>query len=123
MGETSRETRVAASLSTSGTSTAELAVDLVPMVVFYRVSPFGRLFKALFVTSPWFALPNLLAGRGAVPERLVSPRGGARLGAELAGLLSDEAQWTAQREVLAGVRDRVTHADVADRAARAILER
>jgi lipid-A-disaccharide synthase len=54
---------VHAALTTSGTSTAELAVQQVPMVVFYRVSWLGRLGALLLVTSPWIAMANLLAGR------------------------------------------------------------
>lgn len=108
-------------LTTSGTSTAELAAALVPMVVFYRVSPLGRLGKALLVTSPYIAMANLLAGRDAVPERLVGRGGGAALADALAALLSDPARWAAVRAELEGVRARLARPGVAARAAREIL--
>lgn len=114
---------ISAALTTSGTSTAELAVSQVPMVVFYRVSPLGRLGAACFVTSPWIALANLLAGRRIVTERLVGRRGGTSLGADVAGLLSDAAAWSSTRSALGEVRAHVVHPDVADRCARAVLER
>ena len=112
---------VAAAITTSGTSTAELAAALVPMVVFYRVSPLGRVGKALLVTSPFVAMANLLAGRGVVPERLVSRGGGAALGDEAAALLADPVRWRATRDALVPVRERLAHPGVADRIARAVL--
>jgi lipid-A-disaccharide synthase len=115
--------QIAAAITTSGTSTAELAAALVPMVVFYRVSLLGRLGKALLVTSPFIAMANLLAGREVVPERLVSRRGGRALGDELVALLADPARWRAMRDTLVPVRDRLAHPGVADRVARAILAR
>jgi len=108
-------------LTTSGTSTAELAAALVPMVVFYRVSPLGRLGKALLVTSPFIAMANLLAGKEVVPERLVGRGGGASLADALGALLSDRARWTGVRADLEGVRGRLARPGVAARAAREIL--
>ena len=115
------EPRVAAALTTSGTSTCELAVDQVPMVVFYRASFLGRLGAKALVTSPFIAMANLLAGKEIVPERLVGRRGGAALADDLVAILEDPARWSAMREALGVVRDRVSHSGVADRAARAIL--
>lgn len=112
---------IAAALSTSGTSTSELAVALVPMVVFYRLPWLLRRLRPLYLAAPWFSMANLLAGREVVVERLVSRGDGAALGVELAALLSDGARWTATRAALAQVRARVAHPEVADRAARAVL--
>jgi lipid-A-disaccharide synthase len=113
---------IAAALTTSGTSTAELAVAAVPMVVFYRLPMLLRLVRRAYLATPWFAMANVLAGRDVVVERLVGPGDGASLGADLAALLSDRARWTATRAALMEVRARVAHPDVADRAARAILD-
>ena len=113
---------LAVSLTTSGTSTAELAVSLVPMVVFYRVTPLGRVGVALFLTTPWFSLANLLAGRDIVFERLVGRHEGKRLAAEVLSLLEDPARWAQMRRDVGHVRDRVCHPGVADRCARAILD-
>ncbi len=110
-----------AALTTSGTSTAELAAALVPMVVFYRVSPLGRLGKMALVTSPYIAMANLLAGHDAVPERLVGVGDGARLGDELADLIDDADRWRAVRADLERVRARLGREGVADRAAHAVL--
>jgi lipid-A-disaccharide synthase len=115
------EPPVAAALTTSGTSTCELAVDLVPMVVLYRVSWLGRVGAKALVTSPFVAMANLLAGREVVPERLVGRGGGASLAEDLVALLSDPARWSSTRAALGDVRARVAHPGVAERAARAAL--
>lgn len=112
---------VDAALSTSGTSTAELAASLVPMVVFYRVSWLGRLGKVALVTSPYIAMANLLAGHEAVPERLVGAGGGRALADELARLLEDPSRWRGVRAELERVRARLGREGVAVRAARAVL--
>ena len=113
---------LSAALTTSGTSTAELSVALVPMVVFYRVSLLARLGKQLFLTTPWFSLANLLAGREIVAEHLVGRRAGASLGAAVVALLTDPERWATARRELGEVRARVSHPGVADRCARAILD-
>ena len=115
------EEPVAIALTTSGTSTAELAAALVPMVVFYRTSLLARLGAGLLVTSPYVAMANLLAGREIVPEHLVPSSGGAALGEEVADLLADGARWSRMRADLATVRARLAHPDVAARAASFVL--
>ena len=121
LGRGAEEAPVAVALTTSGTSTAELAAALVPMVVFYRVSMLARLGARLLVTSPYVAMANLLAGREIVPERLVPAGGGAALGDEVAGLLADRDRWLRMRGDLATVRARLAHPDVAARAASFVL--
>ena len=95
-----------AALTTSGTSTAELSVALVPMVVFYRVSPLARLGKRLFVTTP-VVLAREPARRTRDRDRA------ARLGRwgassrRISALLGDPARWRAMREGLGEVRARL----------------
>lgn len=113
---------VAAALTTSGTSTAELAVAQVPMVVFYRLPLLLRALRPAFLLSPYFAMANVLAGARVVEERLVGAGSGPSLGASLAALLTDRVRWDATRAALGVVRARVTHPDVSDRVARAVLE-
>jgi lipid-A-disaccharide synthase len=111
-----------AALASSGTVTAELAAALVPMSVSYRVTWWARLGGELWFTAPYFCLANLLAGRRAVPERvLTTRRGAARLADDFLAVAGDAERWAAMRAHLAVVRARLETPRVAERAARAVL--
>ena len=78
----------AAALTKSGTSTLELAMAGVPMVVTYRVNPLTAAIARRLVTVPYAALVNLLAEREVVPELIqagVHARAAGRRGARAAG--------------------------------------
>lgn len=57
-------------LAASGTVTLETMLAGRPMVVAYRLAPTTYRIARHLVTAPFFALPNLLAGRELVPELL-----------------------------------------------------
>src|SRR5690606_3782974 len=80
-------------LTASGTASLEAMLLKRPMVVAYKVSPLTyRVVRRLGVARlPHFSLPNLLAGRGPVPE-FVQDRGGPdTMGPALLGCLTGEA--------------------------------
>lgn len=52
----------------SGTATIEAALLGTPMVVVYRVSPISAFLARPLIRTPYFAMPNLIAGRRIVPE-------------------------------------------------------
>jgi len=81
-------------LVASGTATLETLLCKRPMVVAYRVGrATAAVFRAFgFMKAPFFAQPNLLAGRRIVPELLQEEVTPARLGAELDAWLSDPAR-------------------------------
>ena len=54
----------------SGTGTLEAMLLRRPMVVAYRLGPLSYTLARLLVRTEFVALPNLLAGRELVPERL-----------------------------------------------------
>jgi len=68
----SREVMAAsdAVLLASGTATLEAALLRRPMVVAYRMGALSWLLLKQLVKTPYAALPNILAGRGLVPELL-----------------------------------------------------
>ncbi|MGE0190674.1 MAG: lipid-A-disaccharide synthase [Planctomycetota bacterium] len=109
-------------LACSGTATAELAVALVPHAGLYRVGRAKRVLAWLGVTAPFILLPNLVAGRRVVPERLLAgTREAASAADDLLAPLADPARWSATRADLETVRARLVTSDVAERAARAVL--
>ena len=91
-----------AALVKSGTSTLEAALMLRPMVVVYRLSWLSYLVGRLLVRIAHFALVNILAGRGLVPELLQREASPERMAAEVERLLGDRA---AREEQLRGLRE------------------
>jgi lipid-A-disaccharide synthase len=91
-----------AALVKSGTSTLETALMLRPMVVVYRLSWLSYLVGRLLVRIAHFALVNILAGRGLVPELLQRAASPERMAAEIERLLGDRA---AREEQLRGLRE------------------
>ena len=87
----------AAALTKSGTSTLELAMAGVPMVVTYRVNPLTAAIARRLVTVQYASLVNLLAGREVVPELIQQACTPDRLAAEMRTLLDDPAAAAAQR--------------------------
>ena len=98
----------AAAVTKSGTSTLELAMAGVPMIVTYRVNPISAMIARRLVTVRYASLVNLLAEREVVPELIQQACTPERLAAELLRLLTDrsvaEAQRVACAEVLATLR-------------------
>ena len=93
----------AAALTKSGTSTLELALAGVPMVVTYRVNPLTGWLARRLLTVKHVAIINILAGRGVVPELLQQDCQPQRLAAEVARLLTDSATAMAQRNVFLSI--------------------
>jgi lipid-A-disaccharide synthase len=116
-------------LVASGTATLETLLCKRPMVVAYRFSAAtAALFRALgLMKAPFFAQPNLLAGREVVPELFQAAVTPERLGRELLAFLDDpprvaalEAEFTKIHETLRlGASERAAEAILAliDRAA------
>jgi lipid-A-disaccharide synthase len=108
-------------LIASGTATLEAALLGSPMVVCYRVSRLTELMARLLTRTAWISLPNIVAGRGAVPEILQDDVTGDRLAREAERLLVDPAAAAAQREAFKELRARLGEPGVGERAARAVL--
>jgi lipid-A-disaccharide synthase len=87
----------AAALTKSGTSTLELALAGVPMLVGYRVNPLTAAIAHSLVSVRYASLLNLLAGREIVPEMIQQACTPDRLAATLTRLLTDQPTADAQR--------------------------
>jgi len=114
----------AAALTKSGTSTLELAMAGVPMLVTYRVNPLSAMLARRMVTVQYASLLNLLAEREVVPELIQQACTPDRLAATLRMLLTDqqagEKQRAACRETLALLRP--PHGLPSEAAAAAVLD-
>lgn len=109
-------------LAASGTATLEAAWFGTPMVVLYRVSRLSYLIGRLLVRGvTHISLPNIIAGRGVVPELIQHAATPVALAGEGLALLEDPAARAAQLGGLQEVRARLGQPGAAERAARAIL--
>ena len=89
----------AAALTKSGTSTLELALAGVPMLVAYRVNPLTAAIVRLTVKVRYASVLNLLAGREIIPEMIQQDCTPDRVAPALTRLLTDPANAAAQRAV------------------------
>jgi len=114
----------AAALTKSGTSTLELALAGVPMLVGYRVNPLTAFIAHRLVTVRYASLLNLLAGREIVPEMIQQACTPDRLAAVLTHLLTDPAAADAQRVACRVELDKLRppHGLPSEAAADAVLE-
>ena len=85
-----------AALTKSGTSTLELALAGVPMVVTYRVNPITAWIVRRTVQVKYASLLNLLAKRAVIPELIQEDCTAEKLSAVLRGLLVDPSAGAAQ---------------------------
>ncbi len=79
-------------LMASGTTTLEALLLKKPMVVAYRLAAFTYFIASRLVKSPFFSLPNLLAGEEMVPEVLQDDVRPEMLGPLVLERLHGEAQ-------------------------------
>ena len=87
----------AAALTKSGTSTLELAMAGVPMLVSQRGNPISVAIFRRMVTVPHLSILNLIAGQEIVPELLQQDCTPERIAAALVPLLTDPTAAAAQR--------------------------
>jgi len=92
-----------AAITKSGTSTLQLALAGVPMVVCYRVNPLTAFLARRLITVANVALVNLLADEPVVPELLQERCTPQNIADALDALIADEAARSAQRAALAKV--------------------
>jgi lipid-A-disaccharide synthase len=109
-------------LVASGTATLEAACYGTPMVVVYRLSHLSYGLARLVVRGvSHISLPNIILGRGVVPE-LIQRRAAAPAVAHAAlALLEDREARAAQRAALLEVRGRLGQPGAGVRAAQAVL--
>ncbi len=110
-------------LAASGTVTLEALLSHTPMVMFYRLAPSTyRLVRWLrLVRSRWIALPNILADRELVPERIQYQATPRRLAADAVAWLDNPGRQEDYVRSAQAIHARLA-CNAADNAAGAILE-
>ena len=113
-----------AALTKSGTSTLELALAGVPMLVTYRVNPITAAIARRLVKVKYASLVNLLAGHELVPELIQGASTPTRLAETLETLLTNPEAAKAQRDGFRTVLDSLHPAQgsPSEAAADAVLE-
>ncbi len=111
-----------AALAASGTITLEAAICGTPVVAAYRVSAITALLARRLLKIPYVTLPNIVAGRGIIPELLQGEASPLAMAAAIEPLLGEGPQRQSQIEGLAAVRERLGGPGAADRAAEAIAQ-
>jgi lipid-A-disaccharide synthase len=97
----------AAALTKSGTSTLELAMAGVPMLVGYRVNKLSAAIARRMITVRYASILNLIAEREIVPELIQDNCTPERIAAALVPLLTDPAVAAAQRAACRAVLARL----------------
>ena len=90
----------AAALTKSGTSTLELALACVPMIVAYRFNPITAAIARRLIKVKYASILNLMADRAVIPEFIQQDCTPAKLAEALVPLLADPTAAQAQREAL-----------------------
>jgi lipid-A-disaccharide synthase len=93
----------AVALTKSGTSTLELAMAGVPMVVAYRVNPLTAAIARLSVKVRYASIINLIAEREVIPELIQQACTPERMAVEVRTLLNDSGAAEAQRTACGAV--------------------
>ena len=91
-----------AAMVASGTATVEAALIGTPFVMVYRVSRLTWKLGRPLVSVPFFAMPNLIAGREVVPELVQDNFTPANLVARMNEIIADGR---ARQSMLAGLKE------------------
>lgn len=110
-----------AALVASGTATLEAAVNDIPMVVCYKLSPVSWWLARRMTHVPFASMVNLIAKRQVVPEYLQSAMKPAALARALKPLLATTSERKTMLTGLEEVRRTLGIPGVYERAAKAIL--
>jgi lipid-A-disaccharide synthase len=105
----------------SGTATLEAALLGTPMVAVYRLHPLTYWMGRALVRVDHIAMPNLIAGRRAVPELVQGDLTPEALASELVRLLTDRDARERMEDALAEVRTKLAGPGAFPRAAAAVL--
>lgn len=106
----------------SGTSTLELALAGVPMIVIYRVSLPTYMFARAVVRTQWISLVNIVAGKTVVPELLQNAATPEKIAKETLRLMSSPRAVAEMRAEFSRIKKNFGPPGCAKRAAERIID-
>lgn len=110
-------------LAKSGTTTLELAYFGTPMIALYPVNWLQyHILARWLITTPYLALPNVVAGRKIIPEYYFYWGGPGPIAADAVDLLTNEERNRRMRADLAEVRTKLGEPGASGRAAELALD-
>lgn len=92
-------------LMSSGTATLEAAIIGTPLVVAYRMMPLTYMIGKRLVHLELGSLPNIVAGKGILPELIQGDATGGKMAEEVLRMLNDKERLADMRRDLRGVRE------------------
>jgi len=109
-------------ITKSGTITLEVASQLRPMVIFYRVGAFPYFLARGVAQTPYIGLVNTLAGRMVCPEKVMWRAEPTWVAVRAREFLRDPSRYERCRSDLARVMEGFARPGASERAARVALE-
>lgn len=91
----------------SGTSSFEMAVMGTPEVICYRTSGLNYRLAKTFVKLDHIGMPNIILGRGAVPELIQDGFTSEALAGEILKLVEDERRYREMQSAFSEMRERL----------------
>jgi lipid-A-disaccharide synthase len=113
--------RVTLAITASGTATMECAFAGCPMLIVYRVNWLTFLIGRAVVKVNWLGMPNVIAGRGIVPEFIQHEARPALIAQAVRELLGNQAKREQMQRELAAVVNSLGGPGASQRAATLIL--
>lgn len=106
----------------SGTSTLELAILGVPMVIIYKVSGLTSLVARMVLKIPFIGLVNIVAGREVAPELLQEHARPNLIAQRVIQILQDPEALARMKEDLAEVNETLGGSGASRRAAEEVID-
>ncbi|MEK6726341.1 MAG: lipid-A-disaccharide synthase [Deltaproteobacteria bacterium] len=109
-------------LIASGTATLEAAIVGTPMVMTYRMAPLTYFIGRRLVNLEFGSLPNIIAGKGIIPELVQGDATGERMAEECLNILEDKKRSEEMKKDLRKVRDTLGGPGASKRAAEIVYK-
>ncbi len=109
-------------VAASGTVTLEAAINQVPLIIVYKVSPVSYRLGRLLINVDKIGLVNLIAGRTIAPELIQEQVNGANLAEHIIAMIENPERLEKARRQLAEVKAALGKPGAARRVARMAVE-